>query len=144
MSISSLALRTTTFTATTTACVEYRTPATQQAKLLEWSFVNATTATAQAIGMGRPQAIGLTPVNVLFQRDDLPTLASVINGSLSWATSPTVPLIYHRRWSGTNVVGVGIVWTFPRGLTIPISFSLVVWNITTTVAADVNAAVDEG
>jgi hypothetical protein len=38
---------------------------------------------------------------------------------------------------------VGIVWTFPRGLVIPISSSLVIWNITTTVACDVNCVIDE-
>lgn len=143
MAISSLAQRTTTFTTTTTANVEYRTPATGRVKLLEFSYINATTATGQSIGLGRPQAIGVTPVNVLFQRDDPGDPASNTNGSLSWATSPTVPLIFHRRWSGTNVVGVGVVWTFPRGLVIPISSSLVCWNITTTVAADINAVIDE-
>ena len=143
MSISSLALRTTTFTATTAANIEWRSAAGGRPKFLEIGWINATTATAQSIGLGRPQAIGLTPVNVLFQADDPGDPVSVVNGSLSWATSPTVPLIYHRRWSGAATVGVGIIWTFPRGLTLPISSAIVVWNITTTVAADVNAVCDE-
>ena len=143
MSISSLALRTTTFTTTTAANWELRTGSTNRPKVLEISYINATTATAQSIGLGRPQAIGITPVNVLFQADDPGDPASVQNASLSWGTSPTVPLIFHRRWSGAATVGVGIVWTFPRGLVVPISSSLVLWNITTTVAADVNCALDE-
>jgi hypothetical protein len=141
MAISSLALRTTTFTATNYANIEWRTPATVRAKVLEISFIQLT-ALASQIGVGRPQAIGLTPVNVLFQKDDPGDPASVMNGSLSWATSPTVPLIYHRRWNGT-LASVGVVWTFPRGLVIPISFSLVIWNIATTVASDVNCVLDE-
>ena len=141
MAISSLGLRTTTFTATTTANVEWRTPATVRPKVLEVSYVQLT-AIASQIGLGRPQAIGITPVNVLFQADDPGDPASVMNGSLSWATSPTVPLIYHRRWNGT-LASVGVVWTFPRGLVIPISSSLVIWNIATTVAADVNCIIDE-
>lgn len=141
MAISSLALRTTTFTATTTANIEWRTPATVRAKILEISFIQLT-AVASQIGVGRPQAIGVTPVNVLFQKDDPGDPASVMSGSLSWATSPTVPLIYHRRWNGT-LASVGVVWTFPRGLVIPISFSLVIWNIATTVASDVNCILDE-
>jgi hypothetical protein len=141
MAISSLALRTTTFTATTTANIEWRTPATVRAKCLEISYIQLT-ALASQIGLGRPQAIGLTPVNVLFQKDDPGDPASVMNGSLSWATSPTVPQIYHRRWNGT-LASTGVVWTFPRGLVIPISFGMVIWNIATTVAADVNCILDE-
>ena len=141
MAIASLAQRTTNFTITQ-ACVEWRTPATVRAKVLEIQFIQAT-ATAVSIGLGRPQAIGVTPVNVLFQMDDPGDPASVMNGSLSWATSPTVPLIFHRRWNSAATVGVGIIWTFPRGLVIPISSSLVIWNITTNVAADSNCIIDE-
>lgn len=142
MAIYSLAQRTTTFTATTAANVEWRSAAGVRPKVLEISYVSAT-ATAQSIGLGRPQAIGVTPVNVLFQADDPADAASTTNGSLSWATSPTVPLIFHRRWNGAATIGVGIVWTFPRGLVIPVSSSLVLWNITTTVASDVNCVIDE-
>ena len=142
MSISSLALRTTVFTATTSATWECRTPATVRPKILELSIVQAT-GTACTYGFGRPQAIGLTPVNVLFQADDPNDPASVMNASLSWATSPTVPLIFHRRWNSAATIGVGIIWTFPRGFVIPVSSSAVIWNITTTVAADVNCVLDE-
>jgi hypothetical protein len=141
MAISSLGQRTTNFTSAQ-ACVEWRSAASLRPKFLEVSFINSA-STAQTVGLGRPQAIGVTPVNVLFQMDDPAEPASSMNGSLSWATSPTVPLIFHRRWNGAATVGVGMVWTFPRGLVIPISSSLVLWNITTTVAADVNAVCDE-
>lgn len=141
MAISSLALRTTTFTATSTANVEWRAPASVRPKVLEISYIQLT-AVASQIGVGRPAAIGVTPVNVAFQVDDPGDVASVMNGSLSWATSPTVPGIYHRRWNGT-LASVGVVWTFPRGLVIAASWSLVIWNIATTVAADVNCICDE-
>lgn len=143
MAIYSLAQRTTTFTATTTATVEWRSAATVRPKVLEVSYINSAAATATSIGLGRPQAIGITPVNVLFQADDPGDPASVTNGSLSWGTSPTVPLIYHRRWGCAATIGVGIVWTFPRGLIIPISSSLVIWNIATTTGSDVNCVIDE-
>lgn len=142
MAIASLAQRTTTFTTTTTANVEYRTTASVIANVLEFSYISAT-ATAQQIGLGRPQAIGVTPVNVLFQRDHSGDPACVTAGSLSWATSPTVPLIFHRRANLSATLGVGIVWTFPRGLKIPVSGSLVCWNISTTVASDINCVIDE-
>lgn len=141
MAISSLAQRTTNFT-TAQASVEWRTPSTVRPKVLEVSVIQAT-ATAQSLGLGRPQAIGVTPVNVLFQADDPGDPVSVMNGSLSWATSPTVPLIFHRRWNSAATIGVGVVWTFPRGLVIPVSSALVLWNITTAVAVDVNCVIDE-
>lgn len=142
MAIYSLAQRTTTFTSATAANVEWRTPSTVRAKILEVSYISSA-ATAQTIGLGRPQAIGVTPVNVLFQADDPADPTSVMNGSLSWATSPTTPLIFMRRWNGAATIGVGVVWTFPRGLVIPVSSSVVLWNITTTVASDVNCVIDE-
>ena len=142
MALASLALRTTTFTATTSACWELRSAASVRPKVLELSIIQAT-GTACSYGLGRPQAIGVTPVNVLMQRDDPNDAAATSNGSLSWGTSPTVPLIYHRRWNSAATIGVGVVWTFPRGLVIPASNSIVIWNITTTVACDVNVATDE-
>jgi hypothetical protein len=141
MAISSLALRTTNFTSAQ-ACAEIRSGANKRPKLLEMSIIQAT-ATVQSLGLGRPQALGVTPVNVLFQLDDPGEAASTMNGSLSWATSPTVPLFFLRRWNSAATIGVGIVWTFPRGLVIPVSSSLVVWNITVAVAIDLNTVLDE-
>ena len=141
MAISSLALRTTN-TTINQSCWELRTPATVRPKILEISIIQAT-ATAQSLGLGRPQAIGITPVNVLFQADDPGDPVSVMNGSLSWATSPTVPLIFHRRWNSAATIGVGCVFTFPRGLVIPVSSSLVLWNVTASIANDVNCILDE-
>ena len=141
MAIYSLAQRTTNFTIAQ-ACVEYRTPATVRCKILELSFISAT-GTAQSIGFGRPAAIGVTPVNVAFLPDDPADVASTMNASLSWATSPTAPTAFHRRWNGAATIGVGVVWTFPRGFVVPISSSAVLWNITASVAADVNCVLDE-
>ena len=141
MSISSLALRTTNLTISQ-ASWELRTAAAGRPKILELSFIQAT-GTAQSIGVGRPQAQGITPVNVLFQADDPGDAASAVNASLSWATSPTVPLIFQRRWNSAATIGVGIVWTFPRGMVMPVSASWVIWNITAAQAADVNCALDE-
>jgi len=142
MAIYSLALRTTVFTATTTANhVLALAPATVRPKILEYSYIQLT-AIASQIGVGTPQAAAATPTNVLFQADDPGDPTSVCNGAIAWTTSPTVPLIFRRRWNGT-LASVGVVWTFPRGLTIPASGSIVNWNIATTVASDVNTIIDE-
>ena len=141
MAISSLAQRTTNLTITQ-ASVEWRTPATVRPKVLEISIIQAAAA-AQSLGLGRPQALGAIPINVLFQADDPGDPASVMNGALSWTTSPTVPLIMHRRWNSPASIGAGVVFTFPRGLVIGISSSFVLWNITAAQASDVNCICDE-
>lgn len=143
MAIYSLALRTTVFTATTTANhVLALAPSTVRPKILEYSYIMSAAQVGLFIGVGTPQAGTGTPTNVLFQADDPGDPASVCNGSIAWTTSATVPLIFRRRWNGT-LASVGVVWTFPRGLVIPVSGSIVNWNIATTVAADVNTIIDE-
>ncbi len=140
MSIASLAQRTTNFTQTQ-ASWELRSAGVRP-RVIEVHVVQAT-GTAQSLGLGRPAARGTTPVNVLFQRDDPAEPACTMNASLSWNTSPTVPAIFHRRWNSAATVGVGMVWTFPRGLFLPINDSLVIWNVSTAVAMDVNCILDE-
>lgn len=145
MSISSLGLQTVNFTASQ-ACVEYRSVAAIAPRLIEFSFVVQGTGTIQSIGLGRPATVGVSPVNSLFQRDVPATStdpASTTNGAIAWSAPPTSPLIFHRRWSCAAISGVGVIWVFPRGLIIPVSSSLVCFNITATVAAIVNAVVDE-
>jgi hypothetical protein len=145
MSASSLGLRTSNGTITQ-ACLELRTVAAIAPILIEQSFIVQGAGTALSIGLGTPAARGVTPVNTLFQRDYPATSVappSTTNGALAWATSPTAPTTFSRRWSCGAVTGVGIVWVFPRGLVIPPSSSIVVWNITATVAADTNSIVDE-
>lgn len=141
MAIYSLAQRTTVFTTTTTANYQARSPATVRPKILELSYVQLT-AVASQIGLGRPQALAVTPTDVVFQADDPGDPASTCFGNIAWATSPTVPLQFLRRWNGT-LASVGVVWTFPRGLVIPVSGAVVLWNIATTVAAEVNTIIDE-
>lgn len=142
MAIGSIGVRTQNLTITQ-ACLEIRTTAAVRATLLEISIIQAT-GTAQSLGLGRPQALGVTPgTTSTFQRDEPGAPACVTTTALTWATSPTVPLVFFRRWNGSATIGVGIIWTFPRGLVIPVSASLVVWNITTAVACDINVALDE-
>ena len=142
MAIGSMGVRTTNFTITQASC-EIRTTAAVRAALLEMSIIQAT-ATAQSLGLGRPQAQGVTPGGIsTFVRDEPGAPVCVTTQNLSWATSPTVPLVFHRRWNSAATIGVGIIWTFPRALVVPVSASLVVWNITTAVACDINVVIDE-
>jgi uncharacterized protein (DUF1499 family) len=142
MALASLALRTSNVTINN-ANVELRTTAGVIARVLEVSLIQAT-GTASSFGLGRPNAIGVTPgTTSTFQRDNSADPACVTTASLTWGTSPTAPTNYHRRWNSAATIGVGIIWTFPRALVVPVSSSLVVFNITASVALDVNMAIDE-
>lgn len=142
MSLASIGLRSSNLTIAQSS-IELRTTAGVIARVLECSIVQATGA-AQSLGLGRPNAVGVTPgTTSTFQRDNSADPACVTTASLTWGTSPTAPTSYHRRWNSAATIGVGIIWTFPRGLIVPVSSSLVIQNITTAVANDINFAIDE-
>ena len=142
MALASLALRTSN-TTISNASWELRTTAGAKCRILEISLVQVT-GTASSYGIGRPAAQGVTPgTTSTFQRDVSSDPACVTTASLTWGTSPTAPANYFRRWNSAATVGVGVIFTFPRGLEVPVSASLVVFNITATVALDVNCAIDE-
>ena len=142
MAIGSIGVRTSNLTITQ-ASAEIRTTAAVRATILEMSLIQAT-ATAQSLGFGRPQALGVTPgTTSTFIRDEPGAPVCVTTMNLTWATSPTVPLVFARRWNSAATVGVGIIWTFPRGFVVPVSASVVIWNITTALACDYNVVLDE-
>lgn len=142
MNRSSLAVRTTNFTIAE-GTFEIRTPSNTRCKLLELSIIQAT-GNAQSLGFGNPAANGVTPTTIPFQRDDPGNPASLITGAIAWSsTKPTAPAQFHRRWNSAATVGVGIVWSFPQGIIIPISDTMTVHNITTSVANDINAVIEE-
>jgi hypothetical protein len=142
MAIYSLANRTTNVTIAN-ATLEIRTAATDRARIMEIGIFMAA-ATASVFGIGRPQAIGVTPtspVNVLAEDPGEPT--STVQTALAWSTGPTVPLQFFRRANLPATIGAGVIFTFPRGLYIPVSGSIVVWNISASGVADIYVVVDE-
>ena len=142
--IYSLAMRTTSGTAGTAAW-EIRTAATPgRAKLIEIGFFLAA-ATGSTYGFGRPAAIGTTPTSpVNYQPEDPNDViaSGVLQSALAWSGAPTVPTAYLRRISLPGTIGTGVIWTFPKGITIPVSSGLVLWNIGTNAVVDVYAVVE--
>jgi hypothetical protein len=142
MSLASASVRTSNVTISN-ANVELRTTAGVVARVLEHSVIQLT-GTASSYGLGRPAALGITPGTITtFVRDNSNDPACVTTLNLTWGTSPTAPTTFHRRTNTAATIGVGIVWTFPAGLTVPVSGALVNFNITATVATDSNWAIDE-
>jgi len=127
----------------TQAFVEIYTPATLGIRVMEIGICQLAAAVV-AIGLGRPAAQGLIPATTsLFQAEQSTSdPAAKTTLALSWGTSPTVPVVFLRRVN-TALAASGVIWTFPRGLYLPPSASLVLWNITAGSAADVWFVIDE-
>jgi len=127
-----------------TAGWEIRTGATPgRVKVLEIGLFLAA-ATASIIGLGRPAAIGITPTTPVdfLQEDPNDVLASgVVQSALAWATPPTVPVAFLRRIALPATIGTGVIWTFDD-LVIPVSFSIVLWNLGTNSVLDCYAVVE--
>lgn len=142
MAIYSLANRTTNVTIAN-ACLEIRTASTDRPRIMEIGIFMAA-ATASTFGIGRPQAIGITPTSpITVLAEDTGDPAGTVTTALAWATGPTVPLNFFRRIQLPATIGAGAILTFPRGLVIPISSSIIVWNISATGVSDIYVVVDE-
>jgi hypothetical protein len=135
----------TTGVGTGTAAWEIRAAATPgRAKLLELGiFLSA--ATASTYGLGRPAAIGVTPTSPVdfLPEDPADVLASgALQSALAWATGPTVPAAFLRRINLPATIATGVIWTFPKGIVIPVSSSLVLWNLAANGAVNAYAVLD--
>ena len=124
---------------------EIRTGATPgRAKLLEVG-VFLVAATASELGLGRPAAMGTAPtapVDVLPAEPTDAIAAGVVQSAVAWGGAPTIPAAFLRRISLPATIGTGVIWTFPKGITIPVSNSLVLWNIGTNSLLDAYAVVE--
>lgn len=134
----------TTATAIGTAW-EIRTGASPaRVRLLELGlFLNA--ATASVVGLGRPAAIGVTPTSPIdfLPEDPNDVLASgVVQSAVAWATAPTAPTNFFRMIALPATIGTGVIWTFPKGLVIPASSSIVLYLIAASSALRVYAVID--
>lgn len=142
MAIYSLALNT-TVTTTGAAAWDIKAAATNRPAVMEVA-VQLGAATASTYGLGRA---GNTPTQtspVLVQAEDPGDPAGVSGCAVAWSVAPTVPAQMHRRTSLPATIGSGIIWTFPRGLVLATSASLLLWNLATNSAStNVTVVVDE-
>ena len=143
MAIYSLSQRTTSGTAATPAW-EVRSTAANKPAVMEIGLTNVA-ATASVFGLGRPAAIGVTPTSpqTFLDEQDANGGTGATTSCVAWGTPPTVPTNFFRRVALPASIGAGVIWTFPRGLRIALSNSIVLWVIATASVVDVYAAVDE-
>ena len=143
MSIASIGVRA-AVASINTALWDLRTTSAVQCSILQLEFFSAT-ATAQSIGFGRPASLtGSGPTTAIPVRHNPGDAAAVTTVAVAWTTVPnSAPAQFAERWNGAATIGVGVVWTFPRGFVVGVSGSAILWAITATVAADVNVTIDE-
>ena len=144
MGLYELAVRTSSGTSAAAAW-EIRTSANVRARIMELGVFLAA-ATASTYGLGRPAAIGVTPTSpVDFLPEDPadPTVSGQVQSAVAWTTGPTVPANFFRRISLPSTIGTGIIWTWARGLVIPASSSVVLWNLATNGVVDAYAVIEE-
>ena len=133
MSIYSLSLNT-TVTTTGAAAMDLKAAATNTPTLMEIGL-NLLTATLSTYALGRA---GNTPTQtspVLLQAEDPGAPAALSGCAVAWSVAPTVPAQFFRRMSLPATAGAGVIWTFPRGLKLAVSASMLIWNLTTNSAS---------
>lgn len=143
MSLYGLSQRTTSGTAATPSW-EVRSASTNKPRVMEVA-ISQNAATAGVYGLGRPAAIGLTPTSPqnFVAEGDAGAPTSLSTAAVAWGTAPTVPTNFNRRMSCPASIGAGVIWTFPRGLDIAATNSIIIWIIATAPVCDVWAVVDE-
>ena len=142
MAIYSLSLNT-TVTTIAAAAADIRASAANAPRIMELG-VNLGAATASTYGFGRT---GNTPTQtspVLVQAENPGDPAGLTGCAVAWSVAPTVPAQFLRRIALPGTVGAGVIWTFPRGLILAASGTLLLWNLATN-SASTNfwAVVDE-
>jgi hypothetical protein len=114
---------------------DIKSASTNSPKLMEYG-INLGAATASTYGLGRPGNDGSVAQTsaVLLQAENPSDPTAQTGTAVAWGTAPTVPAIFLRRCYLPATIGAGIIWTFPRGLTLPVSKGVVNWNIAASAA----------
>jgi hypothetical protein len=134
-----------TITTTGAATWELRASGTHRLYLMELGLFSGT-ATAWTVGLGRPAVAGTSPTApVALEAEDPADAAADGQTAIAWSVAPTAPAQFLRVVALPAQIGSGIIWTFgPKGIVVPVSGTLVLWNLTTAPATmDVYCVVEE-
>ena len=134
---------TTTATATAAAIADLRTAAGERVYVREIGlFLNA--ATASAIGLYRPSTLGTASTSVTAVPVDPADAAATASVGTAWSVAPAVSTnVPLRKAQLPAAVGNGIIWQFSdRGLVVPVSSSLLLWNFGGTTNSVINGYIE--
>jgi hypothetical protein len=104
-------------------------------------------ATASTYDLFRTTALGTrtTPIALVAEDPGDPALAGInlVDSAIAFSVEPTETTTALRRIGLPATIGTGVIWTFPRGITIANSLSLALINgATNSAAVDVYVAAD--
>lgn len=66
--------------------------------------------------------------------------ATATSLATAWTVAPAIPVQAFRRSSGAAVAGAVCIWSFPRGITVALAQSLVLWAVSGSAATVSNVA----
>lgn len=144
MATYSVAQQAASIPASGSAIWEIRTAAADRAVIAQVGFSGTFPTSASILALGRPTAIGVTPTSpITWLADDPGDPVGTVQVATAWGTGPTAPTAFFRRVRMFS--NMTAYWYFPKGITIPISSSIVLWVVTlgTSAAVELFTAGDE-
>ena len=138
--------------AVSTAICELNTTSTQSCRIMEVGVVSAT-GVVSGVSIGHPSTASVSPTfltngwtpgqstiaGFLAEQDSNAPLAKTtvaVAAVTSMATCSTTVSPVFRRFMNPATVGVGVIWTFPKGLFMPVSSTgqnaMCIFNVTAT------------
>lgn len=122
MSIYSIARNGTTTTSGDAACDLVAVGSGVAPRLMEWgTFLGAATASSFSLRRSSGAGTRTSPTTMLAEDQRDPALTGITDVSMTtaWSAQPTEDSAALRRIGLPATIGVGIIWTFPRGITLP-------------------------
>lgn len=139
--------RRTTNTTSGQAAMDVAGPPGARIRVLEWAItLAAATASTYALFRASPIGTRTSPVPVLPDDAADPTLTGLedilTDTALAHSVQPTLASEAHCRVALPATIGAGRLWSFPRGIVIAVSLSLVLQNLAANGALDSEVVVD--
>lgn len=122
--------------AANSAAVDLRAGASERLRIREIGIFNST-AVASSLGLIREATMGTASTTVAGQPEDPGDATATGLVGTAWSAAPTIGATYLRKIILPNVIGAGLIWSWPPGeeLIIPVSAGLVIWNFGAAAAA---------
>jgi hypothetical protein len=101
-------------------------------------------ATASTYGLNRPTAIGTRTTPVALLAEDASDAASECDCAVAFSVQPTLAAQDFRLIGLPATIGVGVIWTFPKGLILEVSKGVALINrATNSASVNIYCVVDE-
>lgn len=110
---------------------QLRTSATRNARIYEIG-VTIASAAGNTVRLNRPTAVGATFTSVVPQAEDIVSGAPTTNLDTAATTPPTAASVDMRRMALPATVGAGVIWTWGKGLFVPISSAIALFQSAAT------------